>query len=710
MEQLTQQLGSGVMSIQELPTPLLDKGMVLVKNHYSLISTGTEGNAVRGARKNIIGKIKDRPKQVQQVFETLKKQGIVQTYRSVMKKLNEYSKLGYSCAGEVIDVSEDVTEFKVGDLVACGGASATHSEIVAVPINLCVKLEDDANLSEACYNTLGSIALQGIRQADLRLGESCAVIGLGLLGNLTALMLRASGVKVIGIDVKEKAVKLAAQHCCDRAYTRDAVGIENHIEDFTNGYGVDAVIITASASSLDPINFAGSIVRKKGIVVVVGAVPTGYDRGRYYEKELTLKMSCSYGPGRYDFNYEEKGIDYPYAYVRWTEKRNMEAFQELLYSKSIDISYLTTHIFDFKDALKPYDMIASNSEPYLGLVLKYDINKKHINHNIIISSIEKVGKVNLAFIGAGNYAQAMLLPNFPTDGSVVKKAVLTNTGTSSKRVAERFNFEYCTSDVKEILNSQDINTIFIATRHDLHAKYVLAGIYHNKNVYVEKPLCLTIDELLEIQEACSNNNKSVMVGFNRRFSPSALAIKQRIGKGKMAMLYRVNAGYVPSTSWVQDMNVGGGRIIGEVCHFIDLMTFMCDGIPVKIYTSHIENTQNLNDVVNINIEFDNGSIGTVSYYANGSKSLEKEYFEVHTSGVSGIIHDFKYCTIYEKGKPVKIKSRHQDKGQSRMLSDYCEALLKGESLIQMEQIIAVTKATFAALKSIQEGGLPVIIK
>ena len=336
MQQLTQKLGSGDMIIQEVPYPQLGKGMVIVKNHYSIISAGTEGSTVVAARKSLIGKAKERPQQVKQVIDTLKKQGPIQTYRAVMKKLDAYSPLGYSCAGEVIEVGEGVTEFEVGDKVACAGAGyANHAEIVSVPINLCVKLDKNASLKDAAYNTVGAIAMQGVRQADMRLGESCVIIGLGLLGQLAALILKASGVTVIGIDVSEAAVKQALDNkVVDLGLTRNAAGVEEQIQNATNGYGADTVIIAAATNSLDPINFAGAIARKKGKVIVLGAVPTGFERDPYwYRKELELKMACSYGPGRYDLNYEEKGIDYPLPYVRWTEKRNMEAFQNLIATK-----------------------------------------------------------------------------------------------------------------------------------------------------------------------------------------------------------------------------------------------------------------------------------------------------------------------------------------------------------------------------------------
>ncbi len=705
MEQLTQKLGSGEMVIQELPMPQLANGMVLVKNHYSLISAGTEGSTVKAARKSLIGKAKERPQQVRQVLDVLKKQGVVQTYRAVMKKLDAYSPLGYSCAGEVIEVADDVVGFEVGDFVACAGAGyANHAEVVSVPVNLCVKLDKEADLSLACYNTLGAIALQGVRQADLRLGETCAVIGLGLIGQLACLELKASGVNVIGIDVSENAVVMSRKHCADLAFTRSTPGIIETVLDYTHGLGVDAVIIAAATDSLDPVNFAGAICRKKGRVVVLGAVPTGFDRDPYYyKKELELRMSCSYGPGRYDLNYEEKGEDYPAAYVRWTEKRNMEAFQRLVASGKMDISYLTTHRFKFEDAPKAYDIVVNRSEPFLGIVLEYDYSKEHVRKALEVNAAVKTNRINIGFIGAGSYAQGNLLPNLPSTDEVGRIAVMTNSGTTAKRVAEKYKFAKCTSSEQDILQDKTINTIFVATRHDTHARYVMDALNAGKNVYVEKPLCLTMEELQEIEKLCAEKKQGVMIGFNRRFSPFAKILKKKMGVGKMSMVYRVNAGAIPADSWIQDMQVGGGRIIGEACHFIDFMTFMCGSFPCKVSAMALSDAQKLNDTVNILVEFENGSTGVVAYYANGSKLLEKEYFEVYSTGMTGIIRDFKRCEIYGK-KLEKHTLSAQDKGQKDMMSEFFKSLKEGCMPISMDEIFAVTKSTFAVLKSLQDSG------
>ncbi len=707
MQQLTQKLGSGDMIIQDIPYPQVGKGFVIVKNHYSIISPGTEGSTVQAARKSLLGKAKERPQQVKQVLDTLKAQGPLRTYRTVMKKLDAYSPLGYSSSGEVIEVGEGVTALKIGDKVACAGAGyANHAEVVAIPINLCVKLEDSTNLMDAAYNTLGAIAMQGVRQADMRLGETCAIIGLGLLGQLAAHILKASGVNVIGIDVSKHAVNQSvANKAVDVGYIRNKPGIEENIRHFTNGIGVDAIIITAASSSLDPINFAGAIARKKGKIIMLGDVPSGFTRNPFwYPKELELRMSCSYGPGRYDLNYEEKGIDYPVAYVRWTEKRNMQAFQELLLKKRIDISYLTTHEFNFEEAPKAFDLVVNKIEPFTGIALKYDVKKIVDKDKIITSSLLKSGLVNISFIGAGSYAQGNLLPYISASKHVQKVGVLTNTGTTSKRVAEKFEFKFCAGQEGDILNDET-NTLFIASRHDSHGSYVLKGLKSNKHVFVEKPLCLFETELEAIIDAQRIHNKTVMVGFNRRFSPLTQKIKSTLGSGPMTMIYRINAGYIPKDTWIQDLEIGGGRVLGEVCHFIDYLTFINGSLPIKVSANALPDVENLNDTVNVLIQFENGSTGVIGYYANGSKSLSKEYVEIYASGTTVILDDFKALKIYGKGKAFKQKLMNQNKGQKIMVETFLNSLLKEKQApIHFNDIVSVTRASFRVLESIKCGG------
>ncbi len=711
MLQLTQKLKTGGMQVQEVSPPVMGPGMVLVRNHFSLISAGTEGATVKTARKNLVAKAKERPQQAKQVLDVLQKQGPVQTYRAVMKKLDAYSPLGYSSAGEVLQVGEGVTTFCRGDRVACAGAGyANHAEVVAVPSNLCVKLQPNADLGAACYNTLGAIALQGVRQADLRIGETCAVVGLGLLGHVTGQILRAGGIRTVGIDVSSSAARTAGE-CggIDLALERDATNAER-IRAFTDGLGVDAVIITAGTDSLDPVNFAGEIARKKGRVVIVGNVPTGFDREpHFYRKELELRMSCSYGPGRYDLAYEELGVEYPAAYVRWTENRNMAAFQDLVQAGRINVGSLTTHTIPFADAPKAYDMIVTQAEPFLGIVLQYDTEKPFVREPLTVSPPRPAGVIGISFVGAGSYAQGNLLPNIPSgDGHKIRRrGVLTRSGTTSKRVAERFGFEFCTSDESDVLEDADTNTVFIATRHDSHAPYVIKALKSALNVFVEKPLCLNADELDTILSCLEATAVAplLMVGFNRRFAPLSQLLKEKVApSGPVSMLYRVNAGAVPADNWIQEPELGGGRIIGEACHFVDFLTYVCGALPTRVHATALPDPDGLQDTTCINLEFANGSIGTIAYFANGSKRQEKEYVEIHGAGQTGVLRDFRQLEILGGRKRFKKRGVNQDKGQRVMVEQFLDAVKEGHpSPISLAELTAVTRATFAAVESIRTG-------
>jgi len=732
MRQLTHKLKNGILEISEVPPPIISKGNIFVKNHYSVISAGTELSTVKAAKKNLIGKAKERPQQFRQVIDTLVSQGPVQTYRAVMKKLDTFSSIGYSCAGKVIEVADDVEEFLIGDFVACGGLSASHSEIVAVHRNLCAKLSNSCNIPEsqhiqmAAYNTLGAISLQGVRQANLKLGETCAVIGLGLLGHITSLLLQISGVKVIGVDIDSTIVEMARDKCVDLGLVRDTAGIEDKITRFTEGIGCDAVIIAAASNSLDPINFAGAILKKRGTVVVLGAVPTGFDREpHFYKKEIQIKMSCSYGPGRYDPQYEEKGVDYPPAYVRWTEQRNMQAFQELIASGKIDLRHLTTHKFKLEDAPKAYDIMMKKSEPFMGILIEYDHERENDNRKVVLNcstSSHQEKDVSLGFIGAGSYAQSHLLPNLPKNSRVKRKGVMTSSGASSMSVADRFGFDFCSSDEMDFFQNKDINTVFVASRHDSHADYVVKSLREGKHVFVEKPLCLSDVELYKIKVTIDSNghkhkgsnevveqtNKikqpNLMVGYNRRFSPLALSLKDALGEGPKAMTYRINAGTIPADSWIQDVEIGGGRIIGEVCHFLDLFSFICGALPTSVNATAMIDPLHLNDIVNISLTYKNGSIGNIGYFSNGDKSLPKERIEVFSNGTTGIIHDFKKLEIYAGGKKKVKKLISQDKGQKQEMYAFIDAILTGEpSPIPLDEIFTTSLTTFKIMESLRTG-------
>jgi len=722
MLQLTQNVKTGKMEILEVPFPALNKGQILVRNYYSLISAGTEGMKVVTARKGYIGKAKEKPEQVKQVLDSVKTEGILQTYKKVMNKLDAPAPLGYSCAGEIIDIAKDISNFKIGDYVACGGAGAVHAEVVSVPKNLCVKVPEGVKLEYAAYTTIGSIATQGIRQADLRLGESCAVIGLGLIGQLTVQMLKASGIKVAGIDIDKNAVDLSYKSGVDISFVRNDESLERSILEFSNGFGVDAVIITAGTSSLDPVELAGRLCRKKGKVVIVGAVPTGFSRENYYKKELEIRMSCSYGPGRYDTYYEDKGIDYPIGYARWTENRNMQAFLELIKSSKLNLDLLTTHIFDFTDAIKAYQMIVDKSEPYVGILLKYDVKNK-IEKTVFLkkdnSTFNPVqsqapyragiqySTLKIGFIGAGSFAQKFLLPNAKKYGNMV--GIATATGNDTRNIADKYGFQYATGNADDIINDKNINTIFIATRHNLHAEYVLKGLQAGKNVFVEKPLCMTeqeLDKITKVYNSRITNDQlpmtNLMLGFNRRFAPHIQKIKKLFSDTQpKAINYRINAGFIPADSWIQDKDIGGGRIIGEVCHFIDLAMFIA-GARIKSVSAYVmDDANNFMDTLTVNLNFENGSIASIAYYSNGSKALKKEYLEIFSAGQIAIIDDFKKLKIYGK-KEKRYKLLNHDKGHIKEVELFLKSINNGLPCpIPFEDIYISTLATFKVIKSIK---------
>jgi len=498
MDQLIQNLKDGHMELMEVPFPALTKGCVLVRNHFSVISAGTEGKTVTDARLGYLGKAKSRKEELNKVVQIAKKQGVIKTYRMVMNKLKSPSPLGYSSSGEIIAVAHDVKDLKVGDHVACGGNTANHSEVICVPVNLCAKVPNNVPLEEAAFTTIASIAMQGVRRAELSLGENCVVIGLGLVGLLTVQLLKASGVKVIGIDIDPFQVKKGLDSGCNLSLHRNDEQIEQKILNATNGYGTDAIIITAGTTSLDPINFAGEIARQKARIIIVGAVPTGFNRRNYFKKELDLKMSCSYGPGRYDVNVEEKGIDYPIGYVRWTEHRNMEAFISLLKSGEIDLSGIITHRFNFNQAKKAYDLIVSKEEHCTGIVLNYNLSKE-LTDSVVLSKKKLQGKGIVGFIGVGSFAQNFLLPNIK--GLFQFKTVVTSKPNNAKYIAEKYGFTNAVGNADVIFSDNETDTVFIATRHDSHAQYILSGLKSDKIIFVEKPLCLHVHELEEIAEA-----------------------------------------------------------------------------------------------------------------------------------------------------------------------------------------------------------------
>lgn len=698
MEQLTQVLKDGQMQLLEVPFPALGKGQVMVRNHYSVISAGTEGKTVKDARLSYIGKAKSRQEEVKKVITAAKTHGVMKTYKMVMNKLESPNPLGYSCAGEIIEVADDIKHLKVGDFVACGGQTANHSEVVVVPKNLCVKINQPELVKSAAFTTIGAIAMQGVRQAEVSLGESSVVIGLGIVGQLTVQLLNAAGVNAIGLDIDQNQVDLAKKNGLKHAYNSSEEGIESIIEQITNGHGADSVIITAGTSSLEPVNFAGVIARKKAKVVIVGAVPTGFDRGNYFKKELDLRMSTSYGPGRYDNDYEQKGNDYPIGHVRWTENRNMQAFVDLIEAGKLDIESLVSHQFGFDKAEEAFQLIVDRTEHLCGIVLEYDTTKD-LKRNIQINDKKyNPADLNIGFIGAGSFAQNFLLPNLAGENLI---NVATARATTARNVADKFGFDNCTGDADVIINNDQINTIFIATPHNLHANYVIKALQANKNVFVEKPLCLTKEELEEVKDAESKSTAQLMVGFNRRFAPQIIELKKEMNADlPKAINYRINAGKLPADHWTQDPKVGGGRIIGEACHFIDLCSFIAGSPITKVEANALKDVNNLNDTVSISLAFENGSIASISYFSNGSKKLSKEYLEVFCGEQSIVIDDFKSIDILSTGKK-KSKNSPQDKGHAKEVALFIKAIKEGKQLpISFQECYNSTKATFDVLDKI----------
>ncbi len=708
MKQVIQNFKTGELYVDDVPPPSLAEGMVLVENHFSLISAGTERSTVKVAQANLLNKAKQRPDLVAQVLQNIKKEGLSATIKKVRAKLDSLKAMGYSTSGVVISSMDSNGQFKPGDRVACAGVDyASHAEIVAVPQNLVAKIPDEVLMEDAAFTTLGAIAMQGVRQADVRLGERVCVIGLGLLGQITGQLLKASGCHVFGIDLSETFVTMSVGHSADQAMLRSNPDLVGACEHFTHGHGFDAVIITAATKSNDPIELAGELARKKGKVIVVGGVPMDVPRDPfYYRKELDIRMSCSYGPGRYDVDYEENGLDYPYAYVRWTEKRNMESFLELLSKKQIHLKPLTTHIIDVQNASYAYDIVLGEvKEPHIGILLKYTQNDQK-SHTVVKGKQTHYESINAGFIGAGSFAQSYLIPNAKASGASLD-GVVTSRGITAKNVCDKFGFNFCSSEVEDILKNDRINTVFIATPHSSHASLAIRSMNAGKDTFVEKPLAMTEEELYSVIDASKKYSGLLMVGFNRRFADISRKIKDEFRDlhEPLVMNIRVNAGFISKDHWVQQKDIGGGRIVGEICHFIDLMQFFTNADPVRVFAESInsDNERHVNnDNISIIIKFNDGSVGNINYVANGDKSLPKEMIEVFGGGKVGIINDFKDGSVYRNGRQVKLKS--SGKGHREEVTAFLAAIKNGkESPISFNSICLTTLATFKIQDSLTTG-------
>ena len=708
MQQLIQNFKTGKLYVDEVPLPSISEGMVLVENKFSLISSGTERSTVKVAKANLIGKARQRPELVAQVLQNIKKEGLSATISKVKTKLDSLKALGYSTSGTVLASLDKNGKFQTGDRVACAGQDyASHAEIVSIPQNLVVKIPENVSFEEASFTTLGAIALQGVRQADPKLGEKVCVIGLGLLGQLTGQLLKANGCDVFGIDFSDRFIKLANEISVTKALHRNDPNLLNACDSFTNGHGFDNVIITAATPTNDPIVLATEISRKKGKIIVVGIIKMDIPRDPYfYRKELELKISCSYGPGRYDVFYEEGGTDYPYAYVRWTEERNMKAFLEMLSKGLVDVKPLITHTFNIEQAEEAYEIVlGKNPEPHIAILLKYGDNKEKFSTLKQIKN-EPVKNINVGFIGAGSFAQSYLIPNVKSFGASLD-TVVTSKGITSKNVAEKFGFNACSADIKDVLEKKEINTVFIATPHSSHAPQIIQSLQSNKNVFVEKPLAVTEDELHAIIETKAINNLPLMVGFNRRFAPICVEIKKEFANAgePLVVNIRVNAGFIPKDHWTQIPEIGGGRIIGEMCHFIDLMQYFTNEEPVKVYADCIQ-TKNekmkSDDNIAIVVKFNSGSIGNLTYVANGDKSLPKESIEIFGAAKAATINDFHKGSIHSNNKSKTLK--FAGKGHREEVQSFLTALNEGKgSPIAFRSICLTTLTTFKIIDSLKTG-------
>ncbi|HSK62311.1 MAG TPA: bi-domain-containing oxidoreductase, partial [Pyrinomonadaceae bacterium] len=632
----------------EVPVPALQRGRVLVRTVASLISAGTERAAVELVSKGLVQEARQRPDLVKAVVAKVKSEGLLNTLTAVRDKMAASQALGYSAAGIVSAVADDVTEFQVGDRVACAGVGfASHAEVLSVPKNLCVHLPEDVSFQSGAYGTLGAIALQGVRLAEPTLGESVVVIGLGLVGQLTVQLLKANGCRVFGLDLDPARVSLALELGADDAKISDDSAAKS-IEVFTRGRGADAVLITAATDSNQPVELAAKVSRLKGRVIIVGMTGLDIPRAPFFSRELKLIISMSYGPGRYDPDYEEKGHDYPFAYVRWTEQRNIESFLQLVADKRVNVDRLTTHQFPIEEAERAYQLISGDArEPYLGVVLNYD-PEAEVGRRVALGTRPAPRKAEkaivLGVIGAGGYVPAMLLPHFKSEG-VEFRSIATASGISAHDVGKRFGFAYAVSSAEEVLDDKDVNLVVIGTRHDLHAALAREALERNKNVFVEKPLALDDDQLDQVLEAAGRSTGRLMAGFNRRFSPLAQQAKSVFANRDtpLSILYRVNAGHIAKAHWTQDPVEGGGRIIGEVCHFVDLMQFLTGAPPVSVFAEPVSaKSPQIVDVdsVFITLRFADGSNGAIAYLSEGDKSLAKERIEIFGSGKSFLIDDF----------------------------------------------------------------------
>ncbi len=703
--------------VEDVPLPVCGDKEVLVANAYSVISAGTELSAViRGKRSLVMSVLKDSSLR-KKALGYLRKRGIKASLTVAKERREAFVPLGYSSAGIVIALGKNVVDLNVGDKVASGGGGkANHAEVVSVPRNLVAKIPQGVSFEEATLTTLGAISMHGIRRAEVKFGETVVIFGAGLLGQLAVQIAKAAGCKVIAIDIDPQRVEFAKKMGADVGLIVGKDDLEKEVLYYTAGIGADAVIVYAANSSSEPVNQAMRLCRKKGRIVVVGDVGMELKRAPFYEKELDFLISRSYGPGRYDLSYEEKGIDYPIEYVRWTENRNMQAFLDLLGDKKIDVKPLIGKVFPIEDAKKAYDMLISVEKKPFTVLLKYDpsqyfsIKKEVVPIKRAVEISPKIveDKINTAVIGAGGFAKNVLLPFMSKIPDYNLRAIVSATGINAKQVAKKYDAEYGTTDYREVLEDENVDLVVITTPHNLHYPMIIDAAKAGKAIYVEKPMCLTERELDEIVKIISKTKVPLVVGFNRRYSPVAVRAKELLrSKHKPYLInYRVNAGFIPETNWVQDPEVGGGRFVGECCHFLDLFNFFIESEVESISAMSIpvnNATVVANDNVIATVKWTGGSLTTLLYTALGHIDLPKERIEIYANGSSIIIDDFQSMGLYGF-RERNIRLRKQDKGHYRQLMEISKFLKREKTnIISFQECVKAMRMTFETEKLIKSG-------
>jgi predicted dehydrogenase/threonine dehydrogenase-like Zn-dependent dehydrogenase len=704
LKQILQSPKSGKLQLAEVPAPALQEGYVLVRNAYSVVSPGTERLMMEFARKSVLGKARSRPDLVRQFARKMRNDGPLATYRTAMSRLEIPQALGYSCAGVVEAVGEGWSEFAPGDHVACAGAGyANHAEFVVVPENLVAPVPRDLDLKRAAFATIGAIAMHGLRIASPTLGEVAVVIGLGLIGQLAIQMLRANGCRVLGIDVAPERVEEALEQGAEWTYASNAIP-ESWKDVATGGYGGDFALVTAASSSAAPIHQAAELCRQKGRVVLVGMMPMELERQTFYDKELELRMSTSYGPGRYDRSYEEIGLDYPLPYVRWTENRNLRSFLALVASGAVDPGKLRTTEVPFAEAEATYERLSEGRNPSVAVAFRYD-DAPDARREIRLAAVrEAVGTrpLGVSVFGAGNYARGMLLPLIAKQQGLALRHVVAIAGAEARDAAERFGFATCGTDPALALGN-DVDLVVIATRHDSHAELAEQALRAGKAVWLEKPLALDTQGISRVVEAFRDTGGFLTVGFNRRFSAHARAIRSAFGQrsGPLSIHYTVAAGVPPTASWLMDPREGGGRIVGEVCHFVDLCSYLLGELPRSVFARRLSADPTRDDSSVILLQYPSGSLATIEYLSRTQQDLAKERFEVSGENRTARCENFRLTRI---NNARAVRTFNQDKGQERAIAEVIAAIRRGApSPLAIDEAVSATLATFAAEDSIRTG-------